>query len=138
MDPLNFKERNQKQLMEMFHDVFTAYRKVHNTSGHHEDDFLSLAKQKTFGKVWGVYYLHLWLQVHDNLTDFFISGLPSEAIIDSTQTKFSFTNNLQSSNTTSDKKKMSLINCRCLLITTSQLMNTRKNDGKNRKLGKSN
>ena len=52
MDPLNFKERTQKQLMDMFHDVCTAYRKVHNTSGHHEDDFLSLEKQKTFGKVW--------------------------------------------------------------------------------------
>ena len=104
MDPLNFKEITQKQLMEMFHDVCTAYRKVHNTSGHHEDDFLSLSKQKTFGKVWGVYYLHLWLGVRDNLTDFVVSGLPSEAIIDSTQTKFSFNNNVQSSNTTSSKK----------------------------------
>ena len=90
--------------MDMFHDVCTAYRKVHNTSGHHEDDFLSIAKQKTFGKVWGVYYLHLWLGQRDNLTDFVISGLPSEAIIDSTQNKFSFNNNLQSSNNTSGKK----------------------------------
>ena len=70
MDPLNFKERTQKQLMDMFHDVCTAYRKVHNTSGHHEDKFLNVSKKKTFGKVWGVYYLNLWLQVRDNLTDF--------------------------------------------------------------------
>ena len=90
--------------MEMFHYVCMAYRKVHNTYGHHEDDFLSLEKQKTFGKVWGVYYLHLWLGVRDNLTDFVISGLPSEAIIDSTQTKFSFNNNVQSSNPTSSTK----------------------------------
>ena len=71
--------------MEIFHDVCTAYRKVHNTSGHHEDDFLSISKKKSFGKVWGVYYIHLWLGVRDNLTDFVISGLPSEAIIDSTK-----------------------------------------------------
>ena len=104
MDPLNFKERTQKQLMEMFHDVCTAYRKVHNTSGHHETDFLSVAKKKAFGKVWGVYYLHLWLGKRDNLTDFVIRGLPSESIIYSTQNKFSFNNVVQSSNTTSSKK----------------------------------
>ena len=104
MDPLNFKERNQKKLMYMFHDVFMSYRKVHNTSGHHEDNFLRVSKQKSFGNIWGVYYLHLWLQVRDNLTDFVIRGLPSEEIIDYNQTKFSFTNNLQSSNTTSAKK----------------------------------
>ena len=104
MDPLNFKYRKQKKLMDMFHDLCKSYRKIHNTSGHHEYDFLRVSKNKSNGKTWGVYYLHLWLQVRDNLTDFVISGLPSEEIIDSTQTKFSFTNNLQSSNTTSDKK----------------------------------
>ena len=63
-----------------------------------------MQKRKAFGKVWGVYYLHLWLGVRDNLTDFVGSGLPSEAIIDSTQTKFSFNNNIKSSNNTSGKK----------------------------------
>ena len=61
MDPLKFKERNQNQLMEMFHDVCTSYRKVHNTSGHHEDDFLCVAQKKSYSKTWGVYYLHLCL-----------------------------------------------------------------------------
>ena len=61
-----------------------------------------VSKQKSFGKIWGVYYLHLWLRVSDNLTYFVIRGLKSEEIIDSTQTKFSFTNNLQFSNTTSN------------------------------------
>ena len=51
METLNFKEINQKQLMEMFHDVCTSYRKIHNTSGHHEDNFLCFEKQKSFGKI---------------------------------------------------------------------------------------
>ena len=70
MDPLNFKERNQKKLMYMFHDVCTSYRKIHNTSGHHEIEFLLVEKQRSFGKIWGVYYIHLWLQVRNNLNDF--------------------------------------------------------------------
>ena len=77
MDPINFMERNQKKLMDMFHDVCTSYIQINNTSGHNEDDFLSLSQNKSYGMTWGVYYLHLWLGICDNLNDFVIRVLPS-------------------------------------------------------------
>ena len=104
----------------------------------HEDKFLLLEKQKSYVNTWVVYYLHLWLGILDNLTDFVIIGLSSEAIIDSDHTKFSFTNNFKSYNPTSTTKVTFQIIFHCLLLITLQLTNTRKIYGKNRKLGKIN
>ena len=104
MNHLNFQEITLKKLMDMFCDMCSLYWKVVNTSSYHENEFLHLEKKKSYGKTWGVYYLHLWLDVHDNSTIFIIRSLPSEEIIDSTQSKLSFKNNVQYSNTISNTK----------------------------------
>ena len=56
---LNFMDINQKELMNMFHDVCASYRNIHNTSGHHDNEFLLVEKLKYFDKTWVVYYINL-------------------------------------------------------------------------------